>query len=46
MKRRSAERSLTVETLPFLSVCIIVVRQQRGCTVSDKQAVIEQNVCK
>lgn len=46
MKRRSAERSLTVVIFPLLSVCIIVVRRQRGCTVSGKQAVIEQNVCK
>lgn len=46
MKRRSAERSLAVVSFPFLSGCIIVVRRQRGCTVSSKQAVIEQNVCK
>lgn len=46
MKRRSADRSLTVVIFPLLSVCVIVVRRQRGCAVSGRQAVIEQNVCK
>lgn len=47
MERRSGKRSLAVVIFfPLLSVCVIVVRRQRGCTVSGKRAVIEQNVCK